>query len=185
MSSNDAAQNLAADEKAVAAANGLGGGGILEATKSPAQEEYEDPEVDPTRSSASIRHHGESEGPPRDVELLRTTSGPPYTVFSKNKKRFIIGMAMMAGFFSPFSANIYFPALNVIAADLNVTNALVSLTLTTYMIFQGLAPTYVVINRRHLTTLTDAMLGSWAISRIRLVVDPHSSLALSFILLPV
>jgi len=141
MSSDHTDQNLTADEKAVAAANGLGGGGILEPTESPTQEEYEDAHVDPRRSSGSSQHHGEAEDAPRDVELLRTTSGPPYTIFSKNKKRFIIFMAMMAGFFSPFSANIYFPALNDIAADLNVTNALVNLTLTTYMIFQGLAPT--------------------------------------------
>lgn len=148
MSSSDHTdQDLAADEKAVAASNGLGAGGILEPTKSPTLEEYEDAHVDPERS-LSNQHHGETGDASRPVELLRTTSGPPYTVFSKNKKRFIILMATMAGFFSPFSANIYFPALNVIAADLHVTNALVNLTLTTYMIFQGLAPTYVIPNRQ-------------------------------------
>lgn len=137
--------NIKADEKAVAAANGLGGGGILEAAESPTQEEYEAAHVDPTVSSSSSQHTDDDDEP-RDVELAQVSSGPAYTVFSKNKKRFIIFMAMAAGFFSPFSANIYFPALNVIAADLHVTNALVNLTLTTYMIFQGLAPTYVYID---------------------------------------
>jgi len=144
MFSDNTDQNLAADEKAVAASNGLGAGGTLEPTNSPTLEEYEDAHIDPERSLSNQNHAGDTSRP---VELLRTTSGPPYTVFSKNKKRFIIFMATMAGFFSPFSANIYFPALNVIAADLHVTNALVNLTLTTYMIFQGLAPTYVIIKR--------------------------------------
>lgn len=37
--------------------------------------------------------------------------------------------------------NIYFPALNPIANDLGVDVSLINLTLTTYMIFQGIAPT--------------------------------------------
>lgn len=37
--------------------------------------------------------------------------------------------------------NIYFPALNPIANDLGVSVSLINLTLTTYMIFQGIAPT--------------------------------------------
>lgn len=37
--------------------------------------------------------------------------------------------------------NIYFPALNPIAKDLGVSVSLINLTLTTYMIFQGIAPT--------------------------------------------
>lgn len=39
------------------------------------------------------------------------------------------------------SQNIYFPALNPIAASLGVSVSLINLTLTTYMIFQGIAPT--------------------------------------------
>lgn len=37
--------------------------------------------------------------------------------------------------------NIYFPALNPIAKDMGVDISLINLTLTTYMILQGLAPT--------------------------------------------
>ena len=50
-------------------------------------------------------------------------------------------MVAFAGFFSPLSANIYFPALNTLARDFNVSAAGINLTITTYMIFQGLAPT--------------------------------------------
>lgn len=92
-----------------------------------------------SRSSASC---SEENDPDRDGgELEAQQSGPPYSIFSKNKKIFIIVMSAMAGFFSPLSANIYLPALNPIAADLGVSNSSITLTLTTYMIFQGLAPT--------------------------------------------
>ena len=52
-------------------------------------------------------------------------------------------MATCAGFVSPMTANIYFPALNPIAADLGVSVSLINLTLTTYMVFQAIAPTIV------------------------------------------
>lgn len=41
---------------------------------------------------------------------------------------------------SGFASNIYFPALPTIAQDLNVSIELVNLTVTSYLIFQGLAP---------------------------------------------
>nr|ANF07284.1 MFS [Paecilomyces fulvus] len=69
-------------------------------------------------------------------------SSPPYSIFTSRQKRLIILAAAIASTFSPFSANIYYPALNSIAADLGVNNAQVNLTITTYMICQGLAPTF-------------------------------------------
>lgn len=137
--------DISADEKAVAAANGLGAGGILEpaesVTTSHDREDYEDHESSSSRGNDD--RDAREDKQQHDVELARTvSSGPPYTVFTTGKKRFIVIMAMVGGFFSPFSANIYFPALNLIASDLHVSNALVNLTLTTYMIFQGLAPTF-------------------------------------------
>lgn len=41
---------------------------------------------------------------------------------------------------SGFASNIYFPALPTIAKDLNVSLELVNLTVTSYLIFQGIAP---------------------------------------------
>jgi multidrug resistance protein len=43
-------------------------------------------------------------------------------------------MASWAGFFSPVSGQIYFPALNALAEDLHVTDTLINLTLTSYMV---------------------------------------------------
>ena len=77
-----------------------------------------------------------------DLEALhQAPSGPAYSVFSDRQRKSIVFMVACAGFFSPLSANIYFPALNALSRDLKVSNELINLTLTSYMIFQGLAPT--------------------------------------------
>ena len=77
-----------------------------------------------------------------DLEALhQIPSRPVYSVFSDRQRKFIVFMVACAGFFSPLSANIYFPALNALSRDLKVSNELINLTLTSYMIFQGLAPT--------------------------------------------
>ncbi|MCJ1486258.1 hypothetical protein MMC06_006435 [Schaereria dolodes] len=76
-----------------------------------------------------------------DLELGRVQSGPAYSAFSRRMKVFIVFMVSWGGFFSPLTASIYFPALNALAKDFHTTNTRINLTLTTYMIFQGLAPT--------------------------------------------
>ena len=92
------------------------------------------------------RLQSQHDDPPPD--LIRTTTtassaGPVHSVFTTNQKRFIVFMASWAGFFSPVSGQIYFPALNALSTDLKVSNTLINLTLTSYMIFQGLAPTLI------------------------------------------
>lgn len=73
--------------------------------------------------------------------MSRVSSGPPYSAFPPVMKTWITIMVTIGSFISPVTANIYFPALNPIAEDLNVSTSLINLTLTTYMIFQGLSPT--------------------------------------------
>ncbi|KAI9373517.1 major facilitator superfamily domain-containing protein [Aspergillus egyptiacus] len=80
-----------------------------------------------------------------EVPVTRATSASlaPYSAFTKSQKRYIVFSASWAGFFSPVSSQIYFPALNSVADDLGVSSALINLTLTSYMIFQGLSPMFV------------------------------------------
>ncbi|KAJ6172531.1 hypothetical protein N7470_001598 [Penicillium chermesinum] len=66
-----------------------------------------------------------------------------YSIFPSSQRRFIVFMASWAGFFSPVSSQNYFPALNTLAKDLHVSNSLINLTLTSYMIFQGLSPMFI------------------------------------------
>ena len=99
-------------------------------------------DADTPLSNRTEDEHSSGE-PPQDLEALTNTAsiGPPHSVFSKSQKRFIVFMVACAGFFSPLSANIYFPALNTLAKEYHTTSSIINLTLTSYMIFQGLAPT--------------------------------------------
>jgi MFS family permease len=75
-------------------------------------------------------------GPPND-DLDR-----PFTIFTPWEKRGIMAIASMAAFFSPLTAQIYLPALTTLADAFHVSDAQINLTLTTYMIFQGLTPMF-------------------------------------------
>ncbi|KAJ5354391.1 uncharacterized protein N7496_012824 [Penicillium cataractarum] len=96
-------------------------------------------------SNAEIQgaSNGDNVEPVETTPLLSHT-GPqkPYSVFTNTQKRLIILAAAIASTFSPLSANIYFPALNSIAKDLGVSPSQINLTITTYMICQGLAPIF-------------------------------------------
>jgi multidrug resistance protein len=96
-------------------------------------------------SSHSITETGTSvdgnEDGGRDLELAPVNTAPLYSAFGTWKKRYIVIMVTWAAFLSPTSANIYFPALNPLQEDLHVSAKLINLTLTSYMIFQGLSPT--------------------------------------------
>ncbi|KAJ5092545.1 hypothetical protein NUU61_007415 [Penicillium alfredii] len=70
------------------------------------------------------------------------TPEPPYTIFDKRQKWLIVFIVSFAATFSGFASNIYFPALPTIADDLNVSLELVNLTVTSYLIFQGIAPSF-------------------------------------------
>ncbi|KAH7342962.1 major facilitator superfamily domain-containing protein [Rhexocercosporidium sp. MPI-PUGE-AT-0058] len=74
--------------------------------------------------------------------LEKALPEPPYHVFTLPKKKQLVYIVSLAGLFSPLSSNIYFPALGEIAKDLKVSLSLVSLTVTVYMIVQGIAPSF-------------------------------------------
>ena len=67
-------------------------------------------------------------------------SAVAYSVFSKSQKVTIVILIAIAGFFSPFTAFVYFPALKSIASDLNVTIELMNITVTVYLLVQALVP---------------------------------------------
>jgi hypothetical protein len=85
----------------------------------------------------------------------------PYSVFSRKEKWSIVILASCAAIFrrvryivthvfyfadacslnshiSPFTANIYFPAIPVISTDFHKSVELINLTVTMYMVMQGL-----------------------------------------------
>ena len=70
--------------------------------------------------------------PHSEVNQLATQED--YSVFTVWQKRWIILLASFAGWFSPMTGSIYFPALDQIADDLHVSNAKVNITVTTYLV---------------------------------------------------
>ena len=144
----------------------LGGGGVIEDNHEEigsskagmrlgaSENDVGTSEISPTLSEDVKQEHQEreeeeeteqaKEEATQDLEAITTTaSRVPYSIFTMKQKRFIVAMAAWAGFFSSVSANIYFPALNTLSAEFNVSATLINLTLTTYTICQGLAPTMV------------------------------------------
>lgn len=103
-----------------------------------------DPEATTSHPSEKDLEHGIVACPP----LESTTSAPgaepaepPFSIFPPRQKRFIVAMASLAALLSPLSASIYYPAMPVLATDLRVTSTDINVSVTTYLIFQGLAPT--------------------------------------------
>ncbi|KAI0068153.1 MFS general substrate transporter [Artomyces pyxidatus] len=69
-----------------------------------------------------------------------SNSERPYSAFSPREKWIIVNLAAFAAIFSPLTANIYFPAIPVIASQFHKSTELINLTVTIYMVMQGLAP---------------------------------------------
>ncbi|KAL8712657.1 MAG: hypothetical protein Q9220_003189 [cf. Caloplaca sp. 1 TL-2023] len=89
---------------------------------------------------------GSDVGEPKHEQIPQTSEDheiPSYTVFTKSTKRGIVFLVALAGFFSPLSANIYFPALSYLARDLHVSLELMNITITVYLICQGIVPSLV------------------------------------------
>ncbi|KAI1453214.1 MFS general substrate transporter [Annulohypoxylon moriforme] len=78
--------------------------------------------------------------PPASSLPSSTAPEEPYSIFDKRQKALIILVVSTAATFSGFASNIYFPAVPTIAHDLDISVELVNLTVTSYLIFQGLAP---------------------------------------------
>ncbi|OJJ96760.1 hypothetical protein ASPACDRAFT_46282 [Aspergillus aculeatus ATCC 16872] len=72
----------------------------------------------------------------------QSSEPPPHHIFTRSRKLQMVCIVSMAAIFSPLSSNIYFPALDDVSKSLNVSMTLATLTITIYMIVQGLAPTF-------------------------------------------
>ncbi|KAL5387044.1 hypothetical protein PMIN02_008233 [Paraphaeosphaeria minitans] len=66
-----------------------------------------------------------------------------YSAFTNLQKRCIVASVAIGAIFSPLAVQIYLPALQVIAKDFRVSVPKANLTVTIYLVFQGLAPVFV------------------------------------------
>jgi hypothetical protein len=67
-------------------------------------------------------------------ELQRQVSGPPYSVWSKGAKIWIIFLVSVSALISPFGATTFLPALTVLTDVLDITPSQVNISVTTYMV---------------------------------------------------
>jgi hypothetical protein len=67
-------------------------------------------------------------------DLERTVSEPPWSVFSKRMKIWIIFLVSMSALISPFGASMFLPALNILSDVLDITPTQVNISITTYMV---------------------------------------------------
>ncbi|KAF8516742.1 major facilitator superfamily domain-containing protein [Hysterangium stoloniferum] len=65
---------------------------------------------------------------------------PVFSIFSLGEKWAIIALASVAGLFSTFTANSYFPAIQAIADAFHTSVERINITVTIYMVFQGISP---------------------------------------------
>ncbi|KAI9444681.1 MFS general substrate transporter [Lactarius indigo] len=66
----------------------------------------------------------------------------PHSIFTFKEKWFLVGLASLSALFSPFTANIYFPVIPTISEDFHKSIELIDLTVTMYMVIQGLSPMF-------------------------------------------
>ncbi|KAF2464392.1 MFS general substrate transporter [Lindgomyces ingoldianus] len=104
----------------------------------------------PLSHSGSQAKNAENASPLADVEknedggtLHPDVSEPPYSIFSTKMKMWIIFLVSISALISPFGATTFYPALNVLAEKLDVSPAMVNISLTTYMIAQAIAPSII------------------------------------------
>ncbi|KAF7713215.1 Uncharacterized protein PECH_001612 [Penicillium ucsense] len=102
-------------------------------------------ELSVSSSSSSLSTQNEKQIPSSspsssDLESQTPSPAPVYHVFSRTQKLCMVYIVSLAAIFSPLSSNIYFPALGLISKNLDVSMSLITLTVTIYMIVQGLAP---------------------------------------------
>ncbi|KAF2100707.1 putative multidrug transporter [Rhizodiscina lignyota] len=90
----------------------------------------------------ALASSAEEKEPELDHLTASVSVSEPHTIFTFGQRCFICGMVCVAATFSSFAGNVYYPAIPSIAKDLSVTSELVNLTVTAYMIFQGMSPTF-------------------------------------------
>lgn len=91
--------------------------------------------------------HDDRIGPAKDEVECQTPADEPqpveeeaYSAFSTREKHLLTAVVGFSMLFSPLSANIYFPAIDVLQSALHTTVQNINWTITAYLVFQAIAP---------------------------------------------
>lgn len=88
------------------------------------------------------------------VHAVSTASSEPapiYSIYTSRQKTLIVIIASLASLFSPLSANIYYPALEILADDLHVSASNINLSVTTYLVRVSMRGQHLMIQQDYLT----------------------------------
>ncbi|KAI1753974.1 major facilitator superfamily domain-containing protein [Xylaria castorea] len=95
-------------------------------------------------SNDTIAVNTDTIGPEKESSQLNPVVIPPaHTVYTSREKQLIVISAAFSGLFASWTAQIYLPALNNAAQDLHTSTKKINLTVTSYMIFQGVTPIFI------------------------------------------
>ena len=93
----------------------------------------------PSRDSSSLSDSDiEKKGAGASPASSSVSVHEPYSAFSQSAKTFLVVCASASAFMSPFAINIYMPAVPNISSALHISEGEALLSVTMYMIFQGL-----------------------------------------------
>ena len=103
------------------------------------------PRLDPPRGTPDSRSGGDGANTPdTDTESadekVSTTPAVPYTMLTHRQRTLIAYLVGMATMFSPLAANIYLPCVPLLVSSYGTTLQAINLTITGYVIIQGVAP---------------------------------------------
>ncbi|TQN67576.1 Itaconate transport protein [Colletotrichum shisoi] len=76
-----------------------------------------------------------------DASPVETDLMAAYSRFAPNQRIIVIAVASTIGMLSPLSSNLYTPAIPAVARDLGVSTDAINLTITSYLVLQGISPT--------------------------------------------
>jgi hypothetical protein len=69
-----------------------------------------------------------------DEPKAQSSTAPSHSIFSKQQRVVYVYVASLAAFASPVSSSIYFPAMLMLARDLNTSLLNINLSITTYLV---------------------------------------------------
>ncbi|QGA13075.1 hypothetical protein EYB26_000720 [Talaromyces marneffei] len=103
-----------------------------------AEQEKSDVRVDEENNAVDIQPK-ES----KQTDAPSATADVPYCILPERQKIFLMMLCSFAAMISPISSSIYFLALNSIGNDLGVSTNKMNLYITMFLIFQGIAPSFI------------------------------------------
>ncbi|KFY14255.1 hypothetical protein V492_02740 [Pseudogymnoascus sp. VKM F-4246] len=108
----------------------------------PSLNEGHDSEI-PSEEAAQTAVDVPTSEPPSETPVEPTDEySRAYSVFTVTQKKMIVTTASLASLFSPMATAIYYPSLTTMAKDLHVSDAKINLTVTLFLVIQGIAPAF-------------------------------------------